>query len=274
MENEGELLLDGTDNSQTDAGFKILQNTKETIVTVLDTGMIALNGSDEIGTDEGGQLVIESDTDDLGFVVPIRLEREFRTVSRNSKKETFILEESGVLITEDHDPSSINDIIVSDNLSESGGILMENIFQTTKNDAIKLEYGEGIIVMDGSGTIRTTSLSGNIITPYDEDAGFAVTFETEVVSQPRVAMETYKIKGSEGHTPRENYRLSSRNETSYKSKYGYTPIVIPAEITVRSTGDIALEDATDTTHGFLVLDTAANAGDNIDLEGATGITLS
>ena len=274
MENEGELLLDGTNFAQHDAGFKILQNTPETVVTVLDTGMIALNGSDEIGTDEGGQLVIESDTDDLGFVVPIRLEREFRTVSRNSKKETFILEESGVLITEDHDPSSINDIIVSDNLSESGGILMENIFQTTKNDAIKLEYGEGIIVMDGSGTIRTTSLSGNIITPYDEDAGFAVTFETEVVSQPRVAMETYKIKGSEGHTPRENYRLSSRNETSYKSKYGYTPIVIPAEITVRSTGDIALEDATDTTHGFLVLDTAANAGDNIDLEGATGITLS
>jgi len=47
---------------------------------------------------------------------------------------------------------------------------------------------------------------------------------------------------------------------------------MPAEITVRSTGDIALEDATDDTHGFLVLDTAANAGENIDLEGATGIT--
>ena len=46
----------------------------------------------------------------------------------------------------------------------------------------------------------------------------------------------------------------------------------PAEITVRTTGDIALEDATDSTHGYLVLDTAAQAGDNIDLEGATGIT--
>jgi len=272
MENEGELLLDGTTAAGQDSGFKILQNTLETVVTVLDTGMIALNGTDAIGTDEGGQLVIESDTDDLGFVVPIKLEREFRTVSRNSKKETFILEESGVLITEDNDPSSINDIIVSDNLSESGGILMEDIFKTEQNDAIKLEYGDGIIIMDGSGVTSSTGLGGSPITPYDEGEGFAVTFETVLTGQPRVAMETYKIKGSEGHTPRENYRLSSRNETSYKSKYGYTPIVIPAEITVRSTGDIALEDATDNTHGFLVLDTAAHAGDNIDLEGATGIT--
>ena len=44
---------------------------------------------------------------------------------------------------------------------------------------------------------------------------------------------------------------------TYKSKYGYTPVVVPAEITVRETGDIDfLEDATDDTHGFLVLDTA------------------
>ena len=85
-------------------------------------------------------------------------------------------------------------------------------------------------------------------------------------------METFNIIGSRGQTPKENFRLSSRNDTAHKSKYGYTPIVLPAEITVRDTGDIALEDATDDTHGFLVLDTAAHAGDNIDLEGATGIT--
>jgi len=236
--------------------------------------MIALNGTDVNGADEGGQLVIESDTDDLGFVVPIRLEREFRTVSRNSKKETFILEESGVLITEDNDPTSVNDRIISDNLSESGGILMEDIFARKQNDAIKLEYGEGIIVMNGSGTILSTDVTGSPIASYDEDEGFAVTFETEFRDQPLLAMETFNVIGNRGSIPRENYRLSSRNETSYKSKYGYTPVVVPAEITVRSTGDIALEDATDSTHGFLVLDTAANAGDNIDLEGATGITLS
>ena len=42
-----------------------------------------------------------------------------------------------------------------------------------------------------------------------------------------------------------------------------------AEILVRDTGDVSLEDATDSTHGFLVDETN---GDNIDLEGATGIT--
>ena len=117
-------------------------------------------------------------------------------------------------------------------------------------------------------------MTGAPIASYDEDEGFAVTFETELRDQPLLAMETFNIIGSQGHIPRENFRLSSQNETSYKSKYGYAPVVVPAEITVRSTGDIALEDATDDTHGFLVLDTAAHAGDNIDLEGATGITLS
>ena len=134
---------------------------------------------------------------------------------------------------------------------------MEDIFKTKRNDRIKLEYGDGIIIMDGSGVDLSTGLDGSPITPYDEGEGFAVTFETILTGQPRVAMETYNILGSQGHIPRENFRLSSQNETSYKSKYGYAPVVVPAEITVRSTGDIALEDATDSTHGFLVLDTAA-----------------
>jgi len=233
--------------------------------------MIVLNGTDASGTDAGEFIVME-DAIDIGTVLTMRLEREFRTVSTSSKRETFILEETGVLISEDNDPTSINDRIISDNLSEAGGILMEDIFAQDVNDAIKLEYGDGIILMDGSGNTVSTGLDGSPITPYDEDAGFAVTFETEFRNQPLLAMETFNIIGSRGQTPRENFRLSSQNDTSYKSKYGYTPIVMPAEITVRSTGDIALEDATDDTHGFLVLDTAANAGDNIDLEGATGIT--
>jgi len=272
MENEGELLLDGTNSAGEDAGFKILQNTKETIVTTQDGGVILLNGTDTSGSDGGLRIILEGTTDDLGFPTPIRLEREERTVTASSKKATFILEESGVLITEDNDPISNNDIIISDNISEAGGILMEDIFKTKRNDRIKLEYGDGIIIMDGSGVTASTGLDGSPITPYDEGEGFAVTFETVLSEQPRVAMETYNILGSQGHTPRENFRLSSQNETSYKSKYGYAPVVVPAEITVRSTGDIALEDATDDTHGFLVLDTAAHAGDNIDLEGATGIT--
>ena len=259
MENEGELLLDGTNSAGEDAGFKILQNTKETIVTTQDGGVILLNGTDTSGSDGGLRIILEGTTDDLGFPTPIRLEREERTVTASSKKATFILEETGVLISEDNDPISNNDIIVSDNLSEAGGILMEDIFRTERNDRIKLEYGDGIIIMDGSGVTASTGLDGSPITPYDESEGFAVTFETVLTEQPRVAMETYNILGSQGHTPRENFRLSSQNETSYKSKYGYAPVVVPAEITVRSTGDIALEDATDDTHGFLVLDTAAHA---------------
>ena len=272
MENEGELLLDGTNAAGQDSGFKILQNTKETVVTAQDGGVILLNASDSNGSDDGLRIILEGTTDDLGFPTPIRLEREERTVTASSKKATFILEESGVLISEDNDPLSNNDIIISENLSEAGGILMEDIFKTKRNDRIKLEYGDGIIIMDGSGVELSTGLDGSPITPYDESEGFAVTFETILAGQPRVAMETYNILGSQGHTPRENFRLSSQNETSYKSKYGYAPVVVPAEIIVRSTGDIALEDATDDTHGFLVLDTAAHAGDNIDLEGATGIT--
>ena len=272
MENDGELLLDGTDNSQTDAGFKILQNTKETVVTAQDGGVILLNASDSNGSDDGLRIILEGTTDDLGFPTPIKLERDVRTITSSSKRATFILEETGVLISEDNDPTSINDKIISDNLSEAGGILMEDIFATTANDRIKLEYGDGVIILNSAGNTTTTDIGGSTIPEFDLDAGDFLTFETELRDQPLLAMETYNIIGSRGQTPKENFRLSSRNDTAHKSKYGYTPIVLPAEITVRDTGDIALEDATDDTHGFLVLDTAAHAGDNIDLEGATGIT--
>ena len=60
-------------------------------------------------------------------------------------------------------------------------------------------------------------------------------------------------------------------------------MVQASEIVVRTTGDITLEDETInnidgvTSHGHLVLNgtdsTSSNAGDNFDLEGATGITI-
>ena len=53
MENEGELLLDGTDSSQTDVDLDITKH-KETTVTVQDGGVIILDGTDNSGTD-GGQ---------------------------------------------------------------------------------------------------------------------------------------------------------------------------------------------------------------------------
>ena len=273
MENEGELLLDGTDSSQTDAGHKLLQNTLETTVTVQDEGMIVLNGTNTTGTEDAGfKLLMEDETGDIGFPTSIRLEREVRTVSTSSAYATFILEETGNLISEDNDATSNPDRILIDNVHETGEVQLEDYFSTTTNDKIKLEYGDGNIVMNGSGSTVSTDITGSAIPSYDQDAGHYLTFETEITDTTKLAMESYNVFPSEGQIPFENYRLSSRNTTAYKSKYGYTPIVLPAEITVRDTGDIALEDSTDDTHGYLVLDTAAHAGSNIDLEGATGIT--
>ena len=272
LENEGELLLDGTDSSQTDAGFKLLQNTPETVVTTQDGGVILLDGTDSSGTDAGLRIILEGTTDDLGFPTPIRLERDTRTISSSSKYATFILEESGTLISESNSSESITDRLIADNVFESGEILLEDIFNTTVNDKIKLEYGEGNIIMDAtSASIEASSETGGVLT-FRENEGSFLTFETETLDTTKVALESFNIFPAEGQIPKENFRLSSRNDTAYKSKYGYTPVVVPAEVTVRDTGDIALEDATDDTHGFLVLDTAAHAGDNIDLEGATGIT--
>ena len=61
-----------------------------------------------------------------------------------------------------------------------------------------------------------------------------------------------------------NFTLNSINS-------GYDPVTHSSVITTRRTGDIALEDGTDTedsSNGFLLEETN---GDNIDLEGATGI---
>ena len=276
MENEGELLLDGTDSSSTDAGFKLLQNTLETTVTTQDEGFIVLNGTDASSTNAGSQIVMEDETGDIGFVTAIRLEREVRTVSTSSKYATFILEETGHLISEDNSTTSQTDRLLIDNTFESGEVQLEDIFNTYRNDRIKLEYGDGNIILNGSGSTVSTDIGGATIPSYDQDAGHYLTFETEITDTTKLVLESHNIFPAEGQIPSENYRLSSRNATAYKSKYGYTPIVMPAEISVRETGDVSLEDSTDSTHGFLVLNSSSgvstNAGENISLEGVTGIT--
>ena len=68
-----------------------------------------------------------------------------------------------------------------------------------------------------------------------------------------------------GSIPLLNFTLNSTSS-------GYDPVTHSSVITTRDTGDIALEDGTDTndsSNGFLLEETS---GDNIDLEGATGIT--
>ena len=54
---------------------------------------------------------------------------------------------------------------------------------------------------------------------------------------------------------------------------GYDPIVRSADINVRSTGEIVLEDATDTTNSNTNYLLEETNGDNLDLEGATGLTV-
>ena len=137
LENEGELLLDGTDSSQTDAGFKLLQNTPETVVTTQDGGVILLDGTDSTGSDAGLSIILEGTTDDLGFPTPIRLERDVRTVTSSSKYATFILEESGTLITESNSSESVTDRLLYNSPNETGEILLD-----TNNIAELTEYLE------------------------------------------------------------------------------------------------------------------------------------
>ena len=78
---------------------------------------------------------------------------------------------------------------------------------------------------------------------------------------------------SDGQIPIESWTLNSSTNA-----IGGQRIVRSAEISTRITGDIVLEDETNSTSdGKLVLNgtdsSSTNAGDNFDLEGATGITI-
>ena len=83
-----------------------------------------------------------------------------------------------------------------------------------------------------------------------------------------IALETTNKIPSEGQIPIDNWTLNTS-----VSSVGGLPIVRSSEIRTRTTGDIALENGL----GNLVLNgtdgSSTNAGDNMDLEGATGITI-
>ena len=123
-------------------------------------------------------------------------------------------------------------------------------------DRILLEQGDGdILVLDGTDSDST-------------DAGDAIILHTSDDIVSPIALETTFRISNEGQIPFENRTLNSLT-----SPVGGQSIVRPAEIRTRTTGDIALEDG----FGNLVLNgtdgSSTNAGDNMDLEGATGITI-
>ena len=145
----------------------------------------------------------------------------------------------------------------------SGGIILYDAGQATsglhsfdRSDRILLEQGDGdIILLDGIDSDST-------------DAGRALLFESFEIINTAIALETTNKIPNEGQIPIDNWTLNSRT-----SPVGGLLIVQSSEIRTRTTGDIALEDGL----GNLVLNgtdgSSTNAGDNMDLEGATGITI-
>ena len=104
------------------------------------------------------------------------------------------------------------------------------------------------------------------------NAGFKLKTELqlevdELKVNPRyMALETTDIITSVGTIPLGNWTLNSISQ-------GYQPVVPSAIITLTDAGDIALEDATDNSGGFLVLNSTSgsstNAGSMFDLEKGT-----
>ena len=182
----------------------------------------------------------------------------FKLAHETTKRNYFTLEQSGNVIVEEFSTNSnLARMELGDGTNEElGNILFEDAINPLEAANIKLEYDdeESVIILDA------TDSSGS-------DAGDKIDLEDSLRLRnvDVVLLETHKIIRSRGHIPESNYTL---NSTSVITK-GH---VQQAEITVRSTGEIALEDATDTTdtNADYLLD--ETNGNNIDLEGATGIT--
>ena len=151
---------------------------------------------------------------------------------------------------------------VRESLPSNNRLLLDGINSDSlgENEPLATENAGRSLVLDGFDSTG----DGTEIT----DVGDAVLLHSfdEIVSP--IALETTFRISNEGQIPFENRTLNSLT-----SPIGGQSIVRPAEIRTRTTGDIALEDGL----GHLVLNgtdsSSTNAGDNMDLEGATGITI-
>ena len=290
MENFGQLLLNGTDSSSTNAGSFIAQETTK---------------NNRFTLEESGSLIVEENS--THSIID-------NLVSESALEETIVLEDFfnqrntfGIRLEQD---SYNEDVIILDGTDSSSfdagvKLELEEFFQSgqeTRNSQVLLEDNEvstGFIILeDDSGNIvfdRTDSGGSDVGDKIDledntpnriysdhllsesnnfvelEDSIGNVTVFTGDFKTSAIQLETTNIVPSKGQIPLGNWTLNSST-----SPVGYQPVVHASEIRVRSTGEIALEDSTDTTHGFLVLNgtdsSSTNAGDNIDCEGATGIT--
>ncbi len=174
--------------------------------------------------------------------------------------------ESGSLVVEDFSTNSfIESILLESGTQVSGHDHLAIESALTKDDDIS----DGFLLEEGTGQDEGDVIILNGTDSSSSDAGFkllAQIDEDEILQNPRVfLMESSDIFPSVGSIPLSNFTLNSTSS-------GYDPVTHSSVITTRETGDIALEDGTDTndsSNGFLLEETS---GDNIDLEGATGIT--
>ena len=265
VSNGDKLLLDTLDNDETIPLSDISSLTFEQIRTIEKFEIQGLNANEENwggGTDDDnitmedfGQILLDRSTDE-GADAGSHLLQE------TSKRNRFTLEESGTLIVEDYSTLSNVAALTLEDGAETGDIILESTLQGVEAFNIKLEDDDnlqGIIVLNGTDSAAS-------------DAGDKLDLELVFNELPNIhilALEEYNVFTNEGQIPAVNFRLNS-TEVITKGN------VRSAEISARSTGDIALEDSTDDTHGYLVLNSTSgsstNAGENFDLEGATGIT--
>jgi len=209
-----------------------------------DFGVIVLDGTDATGLNAGDAIIREE-------------------IDGDSRR--ILTEDTGSLVVEDYSTNSFKE-----------SILLESGTQVSGHDSLAIESSltqdddidDGVLLEDGTGESAGSLIILNGTDSSSSDAGFKLLLqvdEDEVLLNPRVfLMESSDIFPSVGSIPLSNFTLNSINS-------GYDPVTHSSVITTRRTGDIALEDGTDTedsSNGFLLEE---SNGDNIDLEGATGI---
>ena len=107
-----------------------------------------------------------------------------------------------------------------------GDIIFENSLQLVQSFGVQLEHDpDSIIVFDSTDAAGTGDGSRALLEDF-----------YDIVGDNKVLLEEHNVFFTEGQIPIDNYRLNSTNVITKGN-------VRSAEISVRGTGDIALEDA-------------------------------
>ena len=243
----------GSDGKYTNGGSNEESSNANAVdaegIMMEDYGQLQMNGTDSDASNADDYLIQEvTDTKIRRFDLEINGAIVVEDYSTNSRLELIILE-SGTGAMSGHDHIVLEDAVTRD----------EKVV-----DGIELEEGTGQNQGDNIILNGTDSDSSN--------AGFKLRTELaleidEFKVNPRyMALETTDIIVSTGTIPLGNWTLNSISQ-------GYQPVVPSAVITLTDAGDLALEDATDNSGGFLVLNSTSgastNSGSMFDLEKGT-----